>query len=142
MAQERISDVFLEGIHEVFSILMTDKIFLKLLDENSTEINIYNEASVKKYHDPIQLVGKVSLGSEQGEQEVEGNQDLATFTIPTKSLLDRGVDITPQNHDTLEKGVIQYEGVDYEVKQVTPRTNIDSVFQFYVFYCEKPKTRR
>ena len=136
MAQKRISEEFLDGIYEVFSIMMTDQIFLKLLDEKNTVTNIYEETNKKKYLEPLQLVGKFALSVAQGEQEVEGVQDYVTVTIPTKSLLDNNVDISPQNYDTLEKGVIHYDGVDYEIKQVRPTTNIDNVFQFYVFYCE------
>ena len=142
MAQKRISEEFLDGIYEIFSILMTDQIFLKLLDDKSTVTNIYEETKQKKYLEPIQLVGKFSLSRSQGEEVVEGTQDYVTATIPTKSLLENNVDISPQNYATLEKGVIQYDGVEYEIKQVIPKTNIDNVFQFYVFYCEKPKTRR
>ena len=142
MSQKRLSEEFLDGIYEVYSIMMTDQIFLKLLDERNTVTNIYEETKHKKYLEPIQLVGKPTLSIGQGEEDVEGNQDYATFTIPTKSLLDKHIDITPQNRANLEKGVIQYEGVDYEIKQVRPTTNIDNVFQFYVFHCEKPKTRR
>lgn len=142
MAQKRLSDEFLEGIYEVFDILMTDQIYLKLLDEKSTVSNIYNEAKNKKYLEPIQLVGKFSMTMEQGEQEVEGIQDYVTVTVPTKSLLDNNVDITPQNYETLKKGAIVYKEVEYTIAKVVPKTNIDDVFQFYVFYCEKPKTRR
>lgn len=142
MAQKRLSEEFLEGIYEVFDILMTDQIFLKLLDEKNTVSNIYKETVNKKYFEPIQLVGKFSMTVEQGEEVVEGTQDYVTVTIPTKSLLDNNVDITPQNYDTLEKGVIVYKDVEYTIAKITPKTNIDDVFQFYVFYCEKPKTRR
>lgn len=142
MAQKRISEEFLDGIYEVFSIMMTDQIFLKLLDEKTTVTNIYEETPTKKYLDPIQLVGKITFATEQGEQEVEGNQHYVSVTIPTKSLLSKNVDISPQNYATLEKGVISYEGVDYEISRVRPTTNIDNVFQFYVFDCEKPKVRR
>ena len=142
MAQKRLSEEFLEGIYEVYSTLMTNQIFLKLLDEDSTDINVYEETTQKKYLDPIQLVGKFSLSMEQGEQVVEGIQDYVTATIPTKSLLDNNVDITPENYETLKKGGISYKGVDYNIVQVRPIVNIDDVFQFYVFYCEKPKVRR
>lgn len=142
MAQKRISEEFLDGIYEVFATMMTNQIFLKLLDEKSTATNIYQETKAKKYLEPIQLVGKFVLAGEQGEEDVEGIQAYATATIPTKSLLDNNIDITPQNYDFLEKGVIHYDGVDYAIKQVRPMTNIDNVFQFYVFYCEKPKVRR
>lgn len=142
MTQKRISEEFLEGIYEIYSEMMTNQIFLKLLDEKGTVTNIYEETKSKKYLEPLQLVGKFALSVEQGEEDVEGIQDYATATIPTKSLLDNNIDITPQNYDTLKKGVIHYDGVDYVIKQVKPMTNIDNVFQFYVFYCEKPKTRR
>lgn len=142
MAQKRLSEEFLEGIYEVYSTLMTNQIFLKLLDEDSTDTNVYEETTQKKYLDPIQLVGKFSLSMEQGEQVVEGIQDYVTATIPTKSLLDNNVDITPENYETLKKGAINYKGVDYNIVQVRPIVNIDDVFQFYVFYCEKPKVRR
>ena len=118
------------------------QIFLKLLDEDSTDTNVYDETVQKKYLDPIQLVGKFALSMEQGEQVVEGIQDYVTATIPTKSLLDNNVDITPENYETLKKGAISYKGVDYNIVQVRPIVNIDDVFQFYVFYCEKPKVRR
>ena len=142
MAQKRLNEEFLEGIYEVYSTLMTNQIFLKLLDEDSTDTNVYEETTQKKYLDPIQLVGKFSLSMEQGEQVVEGIRDYATATIPTKSLLDNNVDITPENYETLKKGAISYKGVDYNIVQVKPIVNIDDVFQFYVFYCEKPKVRR
>lgn len=142
MAQKRLNEEFLEGIYEVYSTLMTNQIFLKLLDENSTDTNVYEETTQKNYLDPIQLVGKFALSMEQGEQVVEGIQDYVTATIPTKSLLDNNVDITPENYETLKKGAISYKGVDYNIVQVRPIVNIDDVFQFYVFYCEKPKVRR
>ena len=141
MAQ-RISEDFLDGIYEIYTSMMSNQIFLKLLDETNTVTNIYEETKHKKYLEPIQLVGKISFSSIQGKEDVEGNQDSVVVTIPTKSLLLKGVDISPQNYSTLEKGAIHYDGVDYEIKQVNPTTNIDNVFQFYVFYCEKPKTRR
>ena len=142
MAHKRLNEEFLEGIYEVYSTLMTNQIFLKLLDEDSTDTNVYEETTQKKYLDPIQLVGKFALSMEQGEQVVEGIQDYVTATIPTKSLLDNNVDITPENYETLKKGAISYKGVDYNIVQVKPIVNIDDVFQFYVFYCEKPKVRR
>ena len=142
MAQKRLSEEFLDGIYEVFSEMMTNQIFLKLLD-GTTPTNIYGETKQKKYLEPpIQLVGKFSISKGQGEEVVEGVQIYATATIPTKSLLDNNIDISPKNYHALEKGVIHYDGVDYEIKQVKPTTNIDNVFQFYVFYCEKPKIRR
>lgn len=137
-----VSEEFLDGIYEVFSTLMTDQIFLKLLDDRSTATNVYNETKEKNYYAPVQLVGKFELSPTQGEEDVEGIQDFVTATIPTKSLLLADIDVTPQNYETLLKGVISYKDIDYEIANVKPRTNINDVFQFYIFYCKKPKTRR
>ena len=142
MPRKRISDEFLDGIYEVYSTLMSDQIFLKLLNEGKTSTNVYNETTDKKYLAPIQLVGKFSMSMTQGEEVVEGIQDCVTVTVPTKSLLLNNVDISPSNYDTLNKGAISYKGVDYNIIMVKPTINIDDVFQFHVFYCEKPKIRR
>ena len=137
-----VSEEFLDGIYEVFSTLMTDQIFLKLLDDRSTNTNIYNETKEKNHYAPVQLVGKFELSPVQGEEYVEGIEDYVTATIPTKRLLLAGIDVSPQNYETLLKGTITYKDIDYEIANVKPRTNINDVFQFYIFYCKKPKTRR
>lgn len=139
---QSIAEQFLDGIQEVYSTLMTNQIFLKLLDEEHTVTNVYDETTAKLYQTPIQLVGKFSLSSEQGEQPVEGIQDYVTATIPAKELIDKSVPHTPQDYDTLRKGVISYKGVDYQIIDVKPTVNIDDCFQFYAFQCEKPKVRR
>lgn len=140
--RESIAEEFLDGIQEVYSVLMTNQIFLKLLDEKNTVTNIYDETTAKQYLTPIQLVGKFALSNEQGEQPVEGVQEYVTATIPAKELIDKSVPHTPQDYDTLRKGVIHYKGVDYEIVDVRPTVNIDDCFQFYTFQCEKPKVRR
>ena len=58
LAQKRISEEFLDGIYEIFSLMMTDQIFLKLIDKGKTPTNVYGETKNKNYLEPIQLVGK------------------------------------------------------------------------------------
>lgn len=41
-----IRDAFIDGIHEAFSILMTDQIYLKLLDKEKTSVNIDRKSVV------------------------------------------------------------------------------------------------
>ena len=139
----RVSEEFLDGIYEVYSVLMTDQIYFRFLDEKSTIVNeVYDETITKNYSDPLQFVGKVVLNVEQGAEEVEGTSYDLVATIPTKSLINEYVDFTPENYHVLEQGIITYKGVDYIVHTVKPKTNIDDVFQFYDFYCEKSKVRR
>lgn len=139
---ESIQEQFLDSIQEVYATLMTNQIFLKLLDEENTDTNVYDETGDKKYLTPIQLVGKFALSSNEGEEVVEGVQEFVVATIPTKELITKSVPHTPQDYDTLRKGVISYKSVDYTVVDVKPRVNIDDCFMFYDFVCEKPKIRR
>lgn len=139
---ESIQKQFLDSIQEVYATLMTNQIFLKLLDEENTDTNVYDETGDKKYLTPIQLVGKFVLSSNEGEEVVEGVQEFVVATIPTKELITKSVPHTPQDYDTLRKGVISYKSEDYTVVDIKPRVNIDDCFMFYDFVCEKPKIRR
>ena len=60
MAQKRLNEEFLEGIYEVYSTLMTNQIFLKLLDEDSTDTNVYEETT-QKIADEVATVIKQRL---------------------------------------------------------------------------------
>lgn len=139
-----VKEEFLNGIHEVFSEFFSEeKILLKMLDEEETETNVYDEPiEGKKYRDPIKLIGKVSLTPSEGEQDVESIQYSATFKIPTKELILKEVPHSPEDFETLLQAVIEYDGVDYEIEKVNPETNINDSYMFYTFHCTKPKVRR
>ena len=142
MGRDNIHQEFLDGVFEVYDTLLSSNIYIKLLDEqNSLPDNIYGEAQTKVYLPPVKLVGKFSLTMQEGEQPIEGIQDFVVAKIATKSLIDAGLDISPQNYASLNKAVIVYDGVDYPVQEVTPTTNVDDVFLFYEFKCLKPKVR-
>lgn len=142
MSRDNIAQEFLDGVYEVFDTILSSNIYIKLLDEeNSVPDNIYGEAQSKVYHPPLKLVGKFSLTMKEGEQPIEGIQDFAVAKIATKSLIDNGIDISPQNYSYLHKAVIVYDGVEYPVQEVTPTTNVDDVFLFFEFKCLKPKVR-
>ena len=93
---QRISEEFLDGIYEVYSTLMTDQIFLKLLDEENTDTNVYDETPKKVYLEPNESISvdfeitepmlrlwnsKNELVSENGEFTVSvGYADHFAFT--------------------------------------------------------------
>ncbi len=136
-----IRDAFIDGIHEAFSILMTDQIYLKLLDKEKTSVNIYGETKEKVYLPAVQLIGKIDFSTDFGEEDVEKMQEYITVTIPIKELIDKGIPYTPQNYEYLREGAISYKDVDYAVYDIRPRVNIQDTFMYYDFICEKPKVR-
>lgn len=141
MADLEIQNAFLDGLEEVFSIMFTDRLQLRLLDEESTGVNIYGEDTTSKvYLEPIQLIGRIRTTFTQGENPVEGVQIDAVVTIPTKQLITNNIPHqTDSDLDILKKAKFSYDGFDYLVEKVTPKTLVADKWQMYDFSCRVDK---
>ena len=141
MADLEIQNAFLDGLEEVFSIMFTDRLQLRLLDEKSTGVNIYGEDTTSKvYLEPIQLIGRIRTTFTQGENPVEGVQIDAIVTIPTKQLITNNIPHqTYSDLDILKKAKFSYDGFDYLVEKVTPKTLVADKWQMYDFSCRVDK---
>lgn len=140
MADLTIQNAFLDGIEEIFSIMFTDRLMLSLLNEEATQTNIYEETPNKVYHDPIPLVGRIQTTLTQEEDPVETIQTDAVITIPTKQLITNQIPHeTESDLDTLKKGKIAYDGIEYLVEKVVPKTLIADKWQMYDFICSVDK---
>ena len=141
MADLEIQNAFLDGLEEVFSIMFTDRLQLRLLDEESTEVNIYGEDTTSKvYLEPIQLIGRIRTTFTQGENPVEGVQIDAVVTIPTKQLITKDIPHqTDSDLEILKKAKFSYDGFDYLVEKVTPKTLVADKWQMYDFACRVDK---
>lgn len=140
MADLEIQNAFLDGIEEIFSIMFTDRLQLSLLDEEETEVNIYDETTNKVYLDPIQLIGRIRTTFTQGENPVEGVNVDAVITVPTKQLITKGIPhTTDENLETLKKGKFSYDGIEYLVEKVVPKTLVADKWQMYDFNCRVDK---
>lgn len=140
MADLSIQNAFLDGLEEVFSIMFTDRLLLSLLDEENTQINIYEETSRKVYLDPIQLIGRIQTTFTQGEEPVEGVQIDAVITIPTKQLITKNIPhLTDGDLETLKKAKFAYGGFEYLVEKVVPKTLVADMWQMYDFNCRVEK---
>lgn len=140
MADLEIQNAFLDGIEEIFSIMFTDRLLFSLLDEKGTQTNIYDEAIDKKYLDPIKLIGRIQTTFTQGENPVESVQTEAVITIPTKQLITNNIPhATDEDLETLKKGKFSYDGVEYLVEKVTPKTLVADKWQMYDFSCRVDK---
>ena len=140
MADLEIQNAFLDGIEEIFSIMFTDRLNLSLLDEESTYVNIYDETSEKMYQLPIQLIGRIKTTFKQGEEPIEGVQVDAVITIPTKQLITKNIPHqTEDDLETLKKGKFSYDGFEYLIDKVTPKTLVADKWQMYDFACHIDK---
>lgn len=135
-----IQNAFLDGLDELFSIMFTDKIKLSLLNEESTRVNVYDESPRKVYLEPIFLVGKVTTTFTQGEDPIEGVQNNAVITIPTKQLISKGIPHqSSKDLETLKKGKMSYGDFEYLIEKVTPKTLVADKWQMYDFHCRVDK---
>lgn len=141
MADLEIQNAFLDGIEELFSIMFTDRLHLSLLDEESTQVNVYDEDVTEKvYREPIQLVGRIKTTFLQGEDPVEGVQIDAVVTVPTKQLITKNIPHqTDEDLETLKKAKFSYDGFEYLVEKVTPKTLVADKWQMYDFSCRVDK---
>ena len=140
MADLSIQNAFLDGIEEIFSIMFTNRLLLSLLDEEETIVNIYDETTDKLYLDPISLVGRIQTTFTQGELPVQGVQIDAVITIPTKQLITNQIPHqTEADLETLKKGKFSYDGFEYLVEKVVPKTLVADKWQMYDFMCRVDK---
>lgn len=140
MADLTIQKAFLDGIEDIFSTMFTDRLQLRLLNEKSTQTNIYEETTTKVYLDPIPLIGRIKTTFIQGEDPVESVQIDAVITIPTKQLITKRIPHeTDADLDTLKKAKFAYDGFEYLVEKVVPKTLIADKWQMYDFECRVEK---
>lgn len=142
MADLSIRKDFVDGVQEIFTTLFndgeTDGIKLYLLSDN-TKPNIYGENKYKVYQAPKMLTTQVRLTPTQGEEDVKGIKDQATFVVPLKSLQDRDLGVTNDDLDKMRKGVIEFHGVYYTIDNILPKAYIEDVFLMYHFVCTEDK---
>lgn len=140
MANLEIQNAFLDGIEEVFSIMFTDRLNLSLMDEEDTITNVYGETKKKQYLSPIPLIGKIITTFTQGENPVESVGVTAVITIPTKQLITKGIPhSTEKDLETLRKGKFEYDGIEYLIEKVVPKTLVADKWQLYDFNCSVDK---
>ena len=139
---ETIRNDFIEGINEVFTSLFNDGevegLNLYKLSEN-TKPNIYGEEKYKHYQQPLRLVCQARLTPTQGEQDVEVIKDSAVFNVPYKSLKKRNLDLSNDGLDTLRQGVIEFNGVFYDIDNILPKAFVAGIFHIYEFQCTEKK---
>lgn len=138
-----IAEEFLVGIKEVFDILLTTEIDFYQLDMDNTKINVYKESVDRVYKPPITISGKVNIDISNNNSYDETLRTKSIITIPTKELLDNGIDVSDEAlHKDLLGSKFHYKDFIFEVDKVNPKCLVDDVFQLYDFYCTKSKVEK
>lgn len=133
-----IQKAFIDGVEEVYVTMFTAKeeiVNLYLLDVSTEVDNVYEEALVKKYLDPIPLAAKAIEKDEQGERPVESNQKSITFRVPYKEFLLKDISIEADNWEYLRQGKFEHKGFQYQIDTISPASYVANVFLFYEFKC-------
>ena len=134
--QKQISTAFLDGMYELFDIMFTNHIKLSFMDEEQTDIDdLYKESEHKKYLEPIEILGKVVPDLPHAENPKMGVENTLTITVPTKSLMEHNIDISPQNYDKFRKARITFDGIDYNIVSFKPKTLVAETYLFYEIKC-------
>ena len=140
VADLSIQNAFLDGIEEVFSIMFTDRLNLHLLNEEDTIVSIYDETENKVYLDPVPMIGRIQTTFAQGEIPVESINIDAIITIPTKQLITNRIPHTTESDlEALRKAKFTYDGFEYLVSKVQPKTLVADMWQTYDFMCSADK---
>lgn len=134
---KEIQTLFIEGVNEVFSTLFNDGeqegIYYYPQLETEDIDDVYDEKKDKVYGNPVLLVSRVQLFMSQDPEENRVSRGEATFTVPLKSLLDRGIDVNITNYSTLRQGLIRYEDSLFTIEEVKPHAFVEQVFLLYDF---------
>lgn len=141
---KEIHKAFLDGIHEVYSIMFTDgvndgiELFLFSEDNNTV---LYRERKVKRFKKPVLLVAKVVSGMQVNDVQVGIKiLDNPVFTVPYKSLLENNINCqTEKDWEYLNSSYVKFHDMFYEVKKVSPNTFIEDSFMTVAFECEYRK---
>ena len=142
MADLSIRKDFVEGVYDIFTTLfndgVTDGIKLYLLSD-TTKTNVYKESKFKIYKEPVTLVSHTRIDTIQGKEDVEDIKHEPIFVVPLKSLQDKGIDVSRRNLDEIRRGIIEFQGIFYSIRDITPRVYVEDVFIFYHFICTEER---
>lgn len=142
MSDLQIRNDFIEGVHEVFTSLFNygegDGILFYPYYKN--ELNIYGEDEYKEYKKPYNLIAQVRMFPQEGETVVDERKYDATFVIPLKSFMDNNIDVSRESLLELQKGVICWDGIYYQIELIKPKAFVEDVFLLYDFNCIEDKS--
>ena len=137
--QRRIRRRFNQGIQRIFSSFFSNDIRYHAFVDGEKD-PLYDEWKTKpSYADPVCLTGQVNAAPRPGDTEPQEERYDTIFRITLKSCQNAGIPIQDRDqHKRIQKGLITYQDVVYEIVRINPITYIaDMNMTFNVFCREK-----
>ena len=122
------------GVLEVFTEFFSSEVYyLRLLE---SEANIYGEVKEKnrRYGQALRMTARPDLNPAEAQDRQdtgESQKILATFEIPLPELERTGIIEMPLTE--MKRGIIHFQGVDYQILNIKPMTTVGEVFLLYLF---------
>ena len=138
--RDYIRNAFIDGMDEVFTTLFNDGendgVYFYPIDLDQTQVSVYGESKYGKvYSKPSLLVCKAEINPTQGQQSVESVKNLAVFTVPIKSLMDRNLGVTHDDLERMRRGIMYFHDTCYYIDNISPTAYVEDTFLFYKFEC-------
>lgn len=136
MANKKIRDEFTTGVLTIFNTLLQNGSendglnYYELMEDNQT--NVYGESKYKKYHPPVLLCCRAVLNASLAEpDEVRTTEENAVFTVPYGDFLQKGIDVSPEGIEKIQRGVLEFHGEFYRILYVNPKAFVEDSFQLF-----------
>lgn len=139
MANQKIRQQFIEGVHTVFHTLFNYGIEgedgISLFRLCREDLNVYGEQLFRKYKEPITLIAKVSETPVDGVEDIESQKRSAVFSVPYKSLLDNNITMNKDEIKELRGAMLMFNDVYYSVDKIQGKAFVENTYMIWEFYC-------
>lgn len=129
-----------EGINTIYDELFTDKVYYYSLNEELTESNVYNESQNRVYNEPISFLAHPVLKVTQEDEYNRTSKFGGYFTVPMYQFLLNGLSTDKISLEHMKKGAIKFDGLVYQIDDITPMTNIQGMFMVVNIECSESTT--
>ena len=136
--QSRIRRRFNRGIQRIFGSFFSNDIRFHAFVEGKKD-PLYDEWRTKpSYADPVCLTGQVNATPKPGDTEPQEERYDTIFRITLKSFQKAGVPIEDRDqHGLIQKGLITYQDVVYDIVRINPLTYIADMNMTYNVFCRE-----
>ena len=97
-------------------------------------------AQMQEDSEPYELTAKVSYDQTKGESPEQTVERRAIISIPTKQFIQNNISfLNEADWERFRQAKLIYEGTEYLVDIVKPKTLVADIWQFFDFYCTEDK---
>lgn len=138
MTEEELAQIEID-LERGFKELGTENIILNVYREVDNEEDIYGEEEDKDFTESYSLIGRVNYKPKEEQlTDIGMEQDVdTTFIIPSKQLRDRELLDEDNLPDIDLQSMIEYGGEDYNIVNISPKSQVEDLFLEYLFECKR-----